>query len=101
MRLIFFHRVLCGRSLAMHHLNSSLSRNMMFSTTACQNVTLKVVPAPPADNLGHDERNAKLKRELSPHLTIYKPQLTSMLSITHRFSGKECNGLSSYLSKLI
>ncbi len=27
------------------------------------------------------------KRPLSPHLQIYKPQLTSVLSITHRFTG--------------
>ena len=26
-------------------------------------------------------------RPLSPHLQIYKPQLTSILSITHRFTG--------------
>lgn len=27
------------------------------------------------------------KRPLSPHLQIYKPQLTSVLSISHRFTG--------------
>ena len=27
------------------------------------------------------------KNPLSPHLQIYKPQLTSVLSITHRFTG--------------
>ncbi len=27
------------------------------------------------------------KRPLSPHLTIYKPQITSMLSIMHRITG--------------
>ena len=27
------------------------------------------------------------KRPLSPHLQIYKPQLTSVLSITHRLTG--------------
>lgn len=27
------------------------------------------------------------QRPLSPHLSIYKPQLTSMLSILHRFTG--------------
>lgn len=27
------------------------------------------------------------RRPLSPHLQIYKPQLTSVLSITHRMSG--------------
>nr|YP_010736362.1 succinate dehydrogenase subunit 3 [Zygnema circumcarinatum]QKQ14690.1 succinate dehydrogenase subunit 3 [Zygnema circumcarinatum]WEL36335.1 succinate dehydrogenase subunit 3 [Zygnema circumcarinatum] len=29
----------------------------------------------------------KINRPLSPHLTIYKPQLTSTLSILHRISG--------------
>ncbi|XP_076323470.1 succinate dehydrogenase cytochrome b560 subunit, mitochondrial-like isoform X2 [Tachypleus tridentatus] len=32
-------------------------------------------------------KNKRLQRPLSPHLTIYKPQLTAMLSITHRGSG--------------
>ena len=32
-------------------------------------------------------RTMKNKRPLSPHLQIYKPQLTSVLSITHRFTG--------------
>lgn len=27
------------------------------------------------------------KRPLSPHLTVYKPQITSVLSISHRFTG--------------
>jgi len=27
------------------------------------------------------------KRPLSPHLQIYKPQLTSVMSISHRFTG--------------
>ena len=30
---------------------------------------------------------AKTKRPLSPHLQIYKPQFTSVLSILHRFAG--------------
>lgn len=29
----------------------------------------------------------RAERPLSPHLTIYKPQITSMLSITHRLTG--------------
>lgn len=32
-------------------------------------------------------KNSRLKRPMSPHLTIYKPQLTAMLSITHRGTG--------------
>ena len=32
--------------------------------------------------------DVKLKsRPISPHLTIYKPQITSILSISHRISG--------------
>ncbi|KJE92286.1 succinate dehydrogenase cytochrome b subunit [Capsaspora owczarzaki ATCC 30864] len=33
------------------------------------------------------EKNKALGRPLSPHLTIYRPQLTSVLSITHRATG--------------
>ncbi|MCH2545998.1 MAG: succinate dehydrogenase, cytochrome b556 subunit [Alphaproteobacteria bacterium] len=32
-------------------------------------------------------RTKSHERPLSPHLTIYKPQITSMLSISHRISG--------------
>jgi succinate dehydrogenase / fumarate reductase cytochrome b subunit len=31
--------------------------------------------------------STKTQRPLSPHLQIYKPQLTSVMSILHRFSG--------------
>ncbi len=31
--------------------------------------------------------NAKANRPLSPHLQVYRPQLTSILSITHRITG--------------
>merc|ERR1711893_277306 len=33
------------------------------------------------------DKNKRLARPMSPHLTIYKPQMTSMLSITHRGTG--------------
>lgn len=33
------------------------------------------------------DKNIRLGREMSPHLTIYKPQLTSLLSVTHRGTG--------------
>ncbi|GBL89482.1 hypothetical protein AVEN_87826-1 [Araneus ventricosus] len=33
------------------------------------------------------EKNERLQRPLSPHLTIYKLQLTSVLSVTHRATG--------------
>ncbi|RZC40806.1 succinate dehydrogenase cytochrome b560 subunit, mitochondrial, partial [Asbolus verrucosus] len=54
---------------------------------AVRPVTLKAQPAPPPQTEDHDKRNMKLGRPQSPHLTIYAPQLTSMLSITHRGTG--------------
>lgn len=37
----------------------------------------------------HDVKNARLSRPLSP-VIIYQPQLTTILSITHRISGETC-----------
>merc|ERR1712029_817581 len=40
-------------------------------------------------------KNKRLARPMSPHLTIYKPQLTSMLSISHRITGVAQSGILS------
>lgn len=51
-------------------------------------VTMKVIPA--ASTIKEEsftDKNLRLGREMSPHLTIYKPQLTSLLSLTHRATG--------------
>ncbi|XP_066152652.1 succinate dehydrogenase cytochrome b560 subunit, mitochondrial-like [Euwallacea fornicatus] len=50
-------------------------------------VTIKCTPAVAPLNESHDDRNARFNRPQSPHLTIYKPQLTAMMSISHRFTG--------------
>ncbi|KAH8291771.1 hypothetical protein KR054_000354, partial [Drosophila jambulina] len=50
-------------------------------------VTLKIIPFRPAPDLSYDDRNIILGREMSPHLSIYKIQLTSLLSICLRMSG--------------
>ncbi|XP_023022095.1 succinate dehydrogenase cytochrome b560 subunit, mitochondrial [Leptinotarsa decemlineata] len=55
-------------------------------------VTLKAKAADVVKEEGHDERNMKLGRPQSPHLTIYSLQLTSLLSITHRFTGMALSG---------
>jgi len=41
------------------------------------------------------EKNKRLARPVSPHLTIYKPQLTSLLSISHRGTGLALSALIS------
>jgi len=40
-------------------------------------------------------KNKRLRRPVSPHLTIYKPQITSLLSLTHRGTGIALSGLLS------
>ncbi|XP_017847987.1 succinate dehydrogenase cytochrome b560 subunit, mitochondrial [Drosophila busckii] len=55
---------------------------------ANRQVSMKVVSvASTTKDETYFEKNARLGREMSPHLTIYKPQLTSMLSIMHRGTG--------------
>ncbi|XP_046389085.1 succinate dehydrogenase cytochrome b560 subunit, mitochondrial-like [Ischnura elegans] len=58
-------------------------------------VTLKVVSV--KDIKKSDEtfiqRNERIGRPLSPHLSIYKPQLTSLLSLTHRTTGIIMSGI--------
>jgi len=45
----------------------------------------------------HDAKNERLNRPMSPHLTIYKFQLTSILSITHRGTGVALSGITAGL----
>ncbi|CAG9562390.1 unnamed protein product [Danaus chrysippus] len=45
----------------------------------------------------HDIKNERLKRPLSPHLTIIEYQLTSILSISHRFAGMILSGYATVL----
>jgi len=52
-----------------------------------------------SEPLDHNEdfwlKNKRLNRPVSPHLTIYQFQITSMLSITHRGTGLAMSGLMS------
>jgi len=45
-------------------------------------------------------KNKQRNRPMSPHLTIYKPQLTSMLSITTRITGIALAGATSLFALL-
>lgn len=78
---LFSRRAMCGRNLS-YQLN--VLKSPLYSA---RSVGIKIVQEPGLDKLSYEEKNEKLKREMSPHLTIYRPQLTSMLSITHRFTG--------------
>lgn len=54
-----------------------------------RHVTLKVVPVKQSKELDHDDRNAQLGRPQSPYWSvIYTLKITSLLSISHRMTGK-------------
>ncbi|XP_053688703.1 succinate dehydrogenase cytochrome b560 subunit, mitochondrial-like [Sabethes cyaneus] len=64
---------------------------------AARTIVLRSVQPENRPGESHDDRNARLKRPQSPHLTIYAPQLTSMLSITHRMTGMTLAGYATLL----
>lgn len=79
----------------MYNLTRSLIRSTVLRqslplsrTCSDRYVAMKIVPV---DSVTKKEtffeKNARLGREMSPHLTIYQPQLTSLLSVTHRGTG--------------
>jgi Succinate dehydrogenase/fumarate reductase, cytochrome b subunit len=47
------------------------------------------------DNEDFDAKNARLGRPQSPHLSIYKLQLTTLLSVTHRGTGMALGGIAT------
>lgn len=51
------------------------------------NIKLKIIPAPKIKRKSYIAKNEELKRALSPHLSIYKPQISSMMSIALRMTG--------------
>jgi len=82
-------RTLCNRALIG---NPALYKAQL---NAVRCVTIKVVPKPANLAESFDDKNIRLNRPQSPHLTIYKPQLTSMLSITHRGTGIALTGYAA------
>ncbi|KAK0079190.1 hypothetical protein PV325_001609 [Microctonus aethiopoides] len=78
---ISFTRLLCRNNLNAHQFRGLFtSKSLGISTTAQERFAVEVCET-------HAQRNERLKRPLSPHLTIYKLQLTTTLSITHRATG--------------
>lgn len=56
--------------------------------TRCRSITLRSVqPQTVVAAESHDQKNARLNRPLSPHLSIYQYQLTTVLSVSHRATG--------------
>ncbi|XP_031789334.1 succinate dehydrogenase cytochrome b560 subunit, mitochondrial isoform X1 [Nasonia vitripennis] len=85
---LVYTRLLCRRNLDLKSFRCLYTSKCIFicsPTTVCASLPA-LKPATTACET-HDEKNMRLKRPLSPHLTIYQLQLTSMLSVTHRGTG--------------
>ncbi|XP_077524538.1 succinate dehydrogenase cytochrome b556 subunit-like isoform X1 [Amblyomma americanum] len=65
----------------------SLLRPATALPTACLAPMSGMSPKQAAATEHFFSKNKSLKRPLSPHLSIYAPQMTSMLSLTHRATG--------------
>ena len=48
---------------------------------------LRIINAPKPSKEPYEAKNERLKRALSPHLTVYKPHFNTFLSVTHRGTG--------------
>nr|XP_018898435.1 PREDICTED: succinate dehydrogenase cytochrome b560 subunit, mitochondrial-like [Bemisia tabaci] len=69
-------------------LNAQRASAQKFPNLMCRSITLRSVqPQTVAAAESHDQKNARLNRPLSPHLTIYQYQLTTVLSVSHRATG--------------
>ena len=70
----------------------------VYSTSGlrCASFTIKNVEvnnSKPQTGENFETKNKRLNRPLSPHLTIYKVQATSFLSISHRITGMALSGV--------
>ncbi|XP_063698121.1 succinate dehydrogenase cytochrome b560 subunit, mitochondrial-like [Culicoides brevitarsis] len=79
-------RNFCGSNMLSR---AHLAKTIGSTQWAVRTVTIRPTAAPVESKkpFNHDERNDKLGRPMSPYLGIYKWQVTSMLSISHRFTG--------------
>ncbi|XP_050463250.1 succinate dehydrogenase cytochrome b560 subunit, mitochondrial-like [Cataglyphis hispanica] len=75
---LVYTRLLCRRNVDLRYFRSLYT---------CSPLSVAVSNPSHAICETHDEKNMRLKRPMSPHLTIYELQLTSLLSLTHRTTG--------------
>lgn len=65
----------------------SILNRAQYAQAAAGVPKITIQKADPPKQEQYDDKNARLKRPLSPHLSIYELQLTSTLSLTHRATG--------------
>uniref|UniRef100_A0A1L8E1G7 Putative succinate dehydrogenase cytochrome b subunit n=1 Tax=Nyssomyia neivai TaxID=330878 RepID=A0A1L8E1G7_9DIPT len=81
-------RAICGRSLALQLSPARFGSPLI----ASRSVVLKSMPPKEDASENHDERNTKIGRPMSPHITIYDFGIPGTLSISHRITGMALAG---------
>lgn len=84
----------CMRSAALFR-TPLITSKLSISPTTATSMMLKSTGSAQHQMDEFWKKNKKRNRPMSPHLTIYKPQLTSMLSITTRITGLGLAGATS------
>ncbi|XP_032670096.1 succinate dehydrogenase cytochrome b560 subunit, mitochondrial-like [Odontomachus brunneus] len=85
---LLYTRLLCRRNVDFRHFRGLYTSSFLSSTMGNpSHVTCE----------SHDERNMRLKRPMSPHMSIYEVQLTWVLSITHRTTGIMLSSYAMFL----
>ncbi|XP_076656384.1 succinate dehydrogenase cytochrome b560 subunit, mitochondrial [Halictus rubicundus] len=86
-----YTRLLCRRGVDFRNFRS------LYTSSQLNAAATKPLSSGSAVCESHDEKNMRLKRPMSPHLTIYQIQLTAALSITHRTTGMILAGYAMVL----
>lgn len=86
---LLYTRLLCRRNVDFRHFRGLYTASSLLSSTTTNpsHITCET----------HDERNMRLKRPMSPHMTVYEVQLTWVLSITHRATGMMLSSYAMFL----
>ncbi|KAL0101403.1 hypothetical protein PUN28_018910 [Cardiocondyla obscurior] len=87
---LVYTRFLCRRNVDFRHFQSIYTCGPLSSTVSKPLFASATIES-------HDEKNMRLKRPLSPHMTIYKFELPAILSITHRTTGIMLSSYAMFL----
>merc|ERR1711911_338127 len=95
-RIMALHRIIIKnafypRLLTINNAHSGIKDAARASTFALKSVTAN--NSKPISGENFEAKNKRLKRPISPHLSIYNFETTMAFSITHRFTGLALNGM--------
>lgn len=88
----------CGGRRALFHMRPGVSM-LRFSMPVSTSAALKCAPVNRKMKVNEQfwDKNKRMERPMSPHVTIYKFELPALMSISHRFTGLALSGVTVLL----